>query len=137
MSEQKKSIINPSELVKPVGYAHAVATEGGRTVYLSGQIAFDGAGAIVGKGNLVAQFEQALVNLDITMRHSGGSMTDIVKLLIFVRDKRDYAEHSREIGAIYRRFFGKYFPAMSLVQVSSLFEDDALIEIEGIAVVNS
>ncbi len=129
-------IINPESLVKPVGYSHAVETRGGRTIYLAGQVAFDDRGAIVGENDLVAQFERAMQNLQITMRAAGGELTDIVRLLIFVKDKNDYQAKLREIGGVYRQYFGKHFPAMSLVQVASLFEDGALIEIEGIAVIN-
>ena len=129
-------IINPSELVMPVGYSHAIETRGGRTVYLAGQVAFDDRGAIVGENDLVAQFERAVQNLQITMRAAQGELSDIVRLLIFVKDKNDYQARLKEIGGVYRKYFGKHFPAMSLVQVASLFEDGALIEIEGIAVIN-
>ena len=129
-------IINPKELVAPVGYSHAVETNGGRTIYLSGQVAFDANGRVVGASDIVKQFDIALNNLQITLRAGRAEMTDIVKLLIFVKNKEDYRQHLKEIGAIYRNYFGKYFPAMSLVEVSTLFEDEALIEIEGIAVVN-
>jgi len=129
-------IINPKELVAPVGYSHAVETNGGRTIYLSGQVAFSDHGEILHRGDIVRQFDLALHNLQVTLRAGRAEMTDIVKLLIFVKDKNLYRDHLKEIGAIYRNYFGKYFPAMSLVEVSTLFEDDALIEIEGIAVVN-
>ena len=128
--------INPTSLVVPSGYSHGVESSGGRTIYLAGQVAFDRQGAIVGAGDIVKQFEQALSNLQETLRSGSAEMTDIVKLLILVKDKRMYQEHLKEIGAVYRNYFGKYFPAMSLVEVSALFEDGALIEIEGIAVVN-
>jgi len=97
----------------------------------------DAQGAVVGVHDIVKQFEQALSNLQETLRAARAEMTDIVKLLIFVKDKRDYQMHLKEIGAVYQKYFGKYFPAMSLVEVSNLFEEDALIEIEGIAVVSS
>ena len=71
------------------------------------------------------------------MISGGGEMTDITKLTIFVRDKKEYAAKMKEIGKVYALYFGKYFPAMTLVEISSLFEDDALLEIEGIAVVHS
>lgn len=129
-------IINPKSLAKPVGYSHGIESDGKRTIYLSGQIAMDGQGAIVGAHDLVKQFDQTLSNLQETLRAARAEMTDIVKLLIFVKDKHDYQKHLKEIGGVYRNYFGKYFPAMSLVEVSNLFEEDALIEIEGIAVVN-
>ncbi|HET6400551.1 MAG TPA: RidA family protein [Candidatus Kapabacteria bacterium] len=130
-------IINPQSLVAPSGYSHGIESDGKRTIYLAGQVAFDTQGTIVGAHDLVKQFDQALSNLQETLHAARAEMTDIVKLLIFVKDKRDYQEHLKEIGAVYRNYFGKYFPAMSLVEVSNLFEEDALIEIEGIAVVSS
>ncbi|HWF44039.1 MAG TPA: RidA family protein [Candidatus Kapabacteria bacterium] len=129
------SIINPLSLVKPIGYAHAIEATNGRTLYLAGQVAFDEQGKIVHAGDIVRQFDRALANLQIVMSAANGEMSDIVKLLIFVTDKNSYAAHLKEIGKVYRTYFGKYFPAMTLVGVASLFEDDALIEIEGIAVI--
>ena len=131
------TIITPPELVKPIGYSHAIAVSGGKTVYLAGQVSFDGTGKIIHKGDLVKQFEQVLHNLEAALIMAGGVMTDIVKLNIFVRDKNDYAAKMKEIGKIYSEYFGKYFPAMTLVEISSLFEDDALLEIEGIAVIDN
>jgi len=128
-------IINPPELSPPIGFSHAISASGGKTVYLAGQVSFDASGKIIHKGDLVKQFEQVLHNLEAALIGAGGVMTDIVKLTIYVRDKKDYASKMREIGKIYQSYFGKYFPAMTLVEVSSLFEDDALLEIEGIAVI--
>ena len=128
--------INPPELVKPIGYAHAFATEGGRTVYLAGQVSFDHAGNVVHVGDMIKQFEQSLANLKIAIEAASGKMTDIVKMNLFVKDKELYKKHLKELGTVYRGYFGKHFPAMTLVEVSSLFEDDALLEIEGIAVIH-
>jgi enamine deaminase RidA (YjgF/YER057c/UK114 family) len=130
------TIITPPELVAPIGYSHAIASVGGKTVYLAGQVSFDATGTIIHKGDLVKQFDQVLHNLEAALIAAGGAMTDIVKLNIFVRDKNDYAAKMKEIGKIYSEYFGKYFPAMTLVEVSSLFEDDALLEIEGVAVID-
>ncbi len=129
-------IINPAELAPPIGFSHAISGSGGKTVYLAGQVSFDATGHIIHKGDLVKQFEQVLHNLQVAMSGAGGVMTDIAKMTIYVRDKNDYAAKLKEIGKIYQKYFGKYFPAMTLVEVSSLFEDDALLEIEGIAVVH-
>jgi enamine deaminase RidA (YjgF/YER057c/UK114 family) len=131
-----KRLINPPSLVMPIGYSHGVESQGGRTVYLAGQVAFDADGHIVGADDLVEQFDRALANLRETLHAAQMEMTDIVKLLIFVKDKQDYQNNLKEIGKVYRTYFGRYFPAMSLVEVSNLFEDGALIEIEGIAVVS-
>lgn len=129
------TIINPPELAPPSGFSHAISTAGGKTVYLAGQVSFDATGKIIHSDDLVRQFGQTLHNIKAVMTSAGGTMTDITKLTIFVRDKNEYAAKLKEIGKIYQSYFGKYFPAMSLVEVFSLFEDDALIEIEGIAVI--
>src|SRR5437016_3977130 len=128
-------IINPPELSPPSGFSHAIGASGGKTVYLAGQVSFDTSGKIIHKGDLVKQFEQVLHNLEAALSAGGGVMSDIVKLTIYVRDKKEYAAKMKEIGKIYQSYFGKYFPAMTLVEVSALFEDDALLEIEGIAVI--
>jgi enamine deaminase RidA (YjgF/YER057c/UK114 family) len=132
-----KTIINPPELAPPIGFSHAIAASGGTTVYLAGQISCDASGKVIYNGDLVKQFEQVLVNLQTLVGGAGGAMTDITKLTIYVRDKKDYVAHLKEIGKIYQKYFGKYYPAMTLVEVSSLFEDDALLEIDGIAVIQS
>src|SRR5436309_4418050 len=123
------TIITPSELAPPTGFSHAIAASGGKTVYLAVQVAFDASGKIIHTGDLVKQFDQVLHNLEAALIAGGGAMNDIVKLTIFVRNKNDYAAKMKEIGKIYRSYFGKYFPAMTLVEVSALFEDEALIEI--------
>lgn len=130
-------IINPPGLVEPVGYAHAVKCTGGTTVYLAGQVAFDEQGKVMHVGDIVGQFDRALYNLQIAIRACGGEMTDIVKLNLFVKDKEAYRSNLREIGRSYRTYFGKHFPAMTLAEVKSLFEDEVLLEIEGVAVIES
>ena len=130
-------IINPMGLVKPIGYAHAVASSSGTTVYLAGQVSFDENGNVLHVGDIVTQFDRAMHNLQVALRGAGGEMTDMVKLNYFVKDKIFYKQNLKEIGAVYRSYFGKHFPAMTLVEVSSLFEDDVLLEIEGIAVIHT
>lgn len=132
----EREFINPPEWKKPVGYSNAMATRGGRTVYLGGQVAFDGEANVVGAGDLVAQFAQTIENISTILRCAGGTLEDIVKLTIFVQDRDDYRAKGREIGAIYREHFGKHFPAMTLVEVARFYETEVLIEIEGIAVLD-
>jgi len=131
----QKSILNPSTLARPSGYAHGIAAQGGRLVFLAGQTGMDAAGKIVAPEDMVGQFRQALVNLQEVVRAAGGQMTDIVKLTLFVTNKAAYQAKVREIGQVYRSFFGKYYPAMTLVEVKSLWDSEAMIEIEGLAVV--
>lgn len=131
----KKDIINPSALAKPSGYAHGLLAEGGRMLFLAGQTGMGPEGNIASPGDLVAQFAQALFNLRAVVEAAGGTMTDIVKLNLYVTDKAAYTANLKPIGEAYRSFFGRYYPAMTLVEVKNLFDDDALVEIEGIAVI--
>ena len=131
-----KTVINPDSLVKPSGYSHAIKAEGKNIVYLSGQIAFDKDGKVVGEGDMAKQFEQAISNLKITIEEAGGKLQDITKLNIYITNKQAYKENLRLIGKIYQSYFGKYYPAMTLAVVKDLFDDGAMIEIEGIAVLD-
>lgn len=106
-------------------------------MYLAGQTGMDAAGTIVAVNDLVGQFRQALANLQAVLDEAGAQMTDIVKLTLFVTDKKNYQANVRAIGQVYREFFGRYYPAMTLVEVKSLWDDAALVEIEGVAVIPS
>lgn len=130
----RKQLINPPTLPPPRGYNHAILVEGGRVLFLAGQDASDAEGRIVAPGDLVGQFEQVLRNLQAVVEAAGGSMQDIVKLNIFVRDRDAYKANLKPLGEIFRRYFGKYYPAMALFEVTGLFNDEALIEMEGFAV---
>ncbi len=130
----KKEILNPASLAKPSGYSNGILVRGGQLVFLAGQTGMGPEGNLASPGDLVAQFAQALFNLKTVVEAAGGTMTDIVKLTLYVTDKVAYQANLRPIGEAYRSFFGRYYPAMTLVEVKSLFDDDALVEIEGIAV---
>jgi enamine deaminase RidA (YjgF/YER057c/UK114 family) len=123
--------IDPPELPRPSGFAHAVAGTG-RTVFLAGQIAHDGAGRIVG-GGVVAQFERALDNLLIALRAAGGRPEHLAALTIYLVDVDDYRAHAGEIGAVWRRLVGTAYPAMAGVGVTRLWDVDALVELQGVA----
>jgi enamine deaminase RidA (YjgF/YER057c/UK114 family) len=128
--------INPPSLPKPVGYTHAWEAQGGKTVYLAGQVAMDKDGRVVGQGDLVAQFRQVCENLKAVVTARGGQLTDVLKLTLFVLSKTEYKARGREIGAVYREYFGRHYPAMTLVEVKGLYDDGCLIEVEGIAVID-
>jgi enamine deaminase RidA (YjgF/YER057c/UK114 family) len=130
--------VNPDTLSRPAGYSHAWEVQGGKTLYISGQVALDVAGKVVGEGNLVAQFRQVCENLRTIVLARGGQMNDFVKLTIYVLSRAEYKAKLREIGAVYREFFGRHYPAMTLVEVSGLFDDDqgCAIEVEGVAVID-
>jgi enamine deaminase RidA (YjgF/YER057c/UK114 family) len=111
-----------------------VLTTGRRTLYLAGQTALDGQGALVAAGDVVGQYRQVLANLRLVVEDAGGKMDNIVKMTIFVQDRDDYKAHLREIGTVHKEFFGAYYPATALLEVSRFYEDNVLVEIEGIAV---
>jgi enamine deaminase RidA (YjgF/YER057c/UK114 family) len=128
--------VNPPTLTRPLGYSHGFEAQGGKTLYIAGQVAMDKDGHVVGKGDLVAQFRQVCANLKAVLAARGGQMNDIVKLNIYVLSKADYKASAKGIGEVYREYFGKHFPAMTLAEVKGLYDDDCAIEIEGIAVVD-
>ena len=123
--------IDPPELPRPSGFAHAVAGTG-RTVFLAGQTAQDAAGRIV-PGNIVAQFERALANLLTALRAAGGEPEQLAALTIYIVDVDDYRAHAAEIGAVWRRLAGSKYPATAGVGVARLWDPAALVELQGIA----
>jgi enamine deaminase RidA (YjgF/YER057c/UK114 family) len=127
--------VNPASLPRPAGYSYAYEVRGGRVLYISGQVSRDGKGEVVARGDLVGQFRQVCENLKAVLEAAGGAMTDIVKLTIYVLDVDGYKREVRAIGTVYREYFGKHFPAMTLVGARDLYDaaDGCLIEIEGIA----
>jgi enamine deaminase RidA (YjgF/YER057c/UK114 family) len=134
-TEMGFTFINPESLGRPRGYANGVlAPEGGALLFIAGQIAWDEEQRIVGT-DFVAQFERALANVVAVVREAGGTPEQIARLVVYVTDKREYCASQKEIGACWRKLLGRHFPAMALVEVKALLEDDAKVEIEGIAVI--
>ena len=126
--------IHPQDWARPRGYSNAILVDTApRLLFLAGQIAWDAEQRIVGEGDLVAQFAQALTNVVRLVREAGGFPEHLVRLTIYVKDKRDYLARREAIGEAYRGMMGQHYPAMSLVQVSDLLEDGALVEIEATA----
>lgn len=132
------SPVNPPTLSRPVGYAHAWEVVGGKTLHIAGQVALDREGQVVGAGDVVAQFRQVCANLQAILVSRGGQLNDVVKLTIYVLDKAGYKARLKDTGVVYREYFGKHFPAMTLVEVKGLFDDDRgiVLEIEATAVVD-
>jgi enamine deaminase RidA (YjgF/YER057c/UK114 family) len=125
--------VNPSSLARPSGFSHAVVASG-TFVLLAGQTGMDAAGAIV-PGGVVAQFEQALANLLAALAEAGGTPDGLASVTIYIVDMDDYRAHSRELGRVWKRLAGTDYPAMAGVGVSRLWDADALVELQGIAVV--
>ena len=129
--------INPEAMGRPRGYTNGLlATPDARLLFISGQIAWDEAQKIV-SADFVEQFDRALINVLAVVTEAGGRAEEIARLLIYVTDKEEYRSRTREIGACYRAHMGHHYPAMALVEVKSLLEDDARVEIEGIAVLRN
>ncbi len=132
-----KQLINPPHLPPPRGFNHGILCSGGRTLFLAGQDASDGNGRIVAPGDVVGQYEQVLRNLQAVVTAAGGVMTDIVKLNIFVKDRDDYVSHMPALALVHKQFFGRYYPAMALFEVTGFFQVEALIELEGFAYIEN
>jgi enamine deaminase RidA (YjgF/YER057c/UK114 family) len=124
--------VNPDSLAAPSGFSHAVVATG-TTVFLAGQTSMDGDGRIVG-ADVVEQFEQALTNLLTALREAGGQPADLVSLTIYIVDMDDYKTRAREIGRVWKRLIGADYPAMAGIGVSRLWDVEALVEVQGFAV---
>ncbi|MFC9945082.1 RidA family protein [Streptomyces pratensis] len=127
--------INPAELSPPTGFSHAVTATGGRLVFLAGQTALDGDGKVVGS-TLPEQFETALGNLLTALRAAGGAPTALARVTVYATDVADYRAHAPELGAIWRRLAGREYPAMAVVGAARLWDEQAMVEIDGIAVLD-
>lgn len=126
-------LINPQELGAPRGYSNGVlAPAGSRLLFVAGQVGWNERQEIVSP-DFVAQFEQALSNVLTVIAAAGGRPEHVVRLTIYIQSKSDYVETLKPVGEAYRRRMGRHFPAMSLVEVSDLLEEGALVEIEATA----
>jgi enamine deaminase RidA (YjgF/YER057c/UK114 family) len=127
--------VNPASMARPVGFAYAVKCRG-TLLFLAGATGQDGSGRIRVKGDLLAQYDDALANICRVVQEAGGSPGDVVKLTYYVKDRDQYVANLKPLGDIYRKHFGKHYPAQSLFGVTALYEDDALVEVEAIACID-
>ncbi|MFJ3311018.1 RidA family protein [Streptomyces sp. NPDC086549] len=125
--------INPSELSPPTGFSHAVVATGTRLVFLAGQTALDVNGKIVGD-TLPEQFEKALTGLLTALRAAGGTPADLARVTVYATDVAAYRTHAPELGRVWRRLAGRDYPAMAVVEVVRLWDEQALVELDGFAV---
>jgi enamine deaminase RidA (YjgF/YER057c/UK114 family) len=125
--------LQPAEWARPKGYANGMAARG-QTVFISGQIGWD-ANAQFSSDNLTGQVAQALRNIVRILKEAHAEPRHLVRLTWYVLSRDAYVREAREIGAAYREIVGKHFPAMSVVEVSGLVEQRALVEIEATAVI--
>jgi reactive intermediate/imine deaminase len=123
---------NPPELTKPTGYTHIVEVAGpAKTIYISGQIAYDKDGKVVGEGDMKAQAEQVFRNLQAALTAAGATFSDVVKMNSYITDMSK-AQAVREVRA---RYFGEATPASTFVEVKGLVRPELMLEIEVVAVV--
>ena len=132
-----KKLINPASLAPPRGFNHGILVTGGHCLFLAGQTASDAQGNIVAPGDIVGQYDQILRNHQAVVEAAGGAMPDVVKMTIFVSDKSLYLANLAQIGQVHRRYFGSYYPAMALFEITSFFQEQALIELDGIAMIGA
>jgi enamine deaminase RidA (YjgF/YER057c/UK114 family) len=130
---QTHTFLHPRAWKPAKGFSNGVAAQG-RMVFLAGQVGWN-AEQKFESGDFVAQARQALANIVTLVAEAGGRAEHVTRLTWFVLDKRDYLSRLRELGEAYRSVMGKHFPAMTLVQVGALVEDEAKLEIEATAVV--
>ncbi len=126
-----REVINPKNVHWPFGYSHIVKV--GDTLHVSGQLALDQEGNIVGKGDMTLQTEKTYENLTKCLESAGATIHDIVMLRVFVTDLEEF----QKTGEVRKKYFGKYRPATTGLEISRLYFDDAMIEVEATAVIGS
>jgi enamine deaminase RidA (YjgF/YER057c/UK114 family) len=126
-----KTIVNPPALAKPTGYSYAIKKTG-TPVFISGQVALDAEGKLVGENDAAAQTEQVFKNLQAVVEGCGGTMGDIVKITIFVTDP----SYRPAVAAARLKWFKEgEWPASTYLVVSALAVPTMLVEIEAVAVI--
>ncbi len=125
-------LLQPPDWDVPRGYSNGVAARG-TVVFVAGQIGWDARRRLVSE-RLVGQVEQALNNIAVVLAEAGARPANVARMTWYVLDKREYLASLKEIGRVYRALFEDHYPAMTLVEVSGLLEDGALVEIEATAV---
>ncbi|MEV6054628.1 RidA family protein [Streptomyces sp. NPDC052107] len=125
--------VNPPELSPPTGFSHAVVASGSRVVFLAGQTALDADGKVTGD-TLPEQFERALGNLLAALRAAGGTPADLARVTVYATDVAAYRAHAGRLGRVWRDLAGRDYPAMAVVQVVRLWDEQAMVELDGFAV---
>lgn len=134
-SDRPWEAINPPDFADPVGYANAIRTEGGTRIFLAGQIDMDAEGNVAHPGDLLEQVKGTFANIARLLEAAGAKPEHMVRMRIYVTHVDAYKRLGKEIGRAYREHFGTWFPAMTLVGVTRLYDEDALVEIETDAVI--
>jgi enamine deaminase RidA (YjgF/YER057c/UK114 family) len=127
-------ILQPPGWAAPKGYSNGIAVKGGTTVFVAGQIAFN-AENVIQEDTFAGQFRQTLKNTLAVLAEGGAKPEHIVRMTWYITDKKEYLAAIKDVGAAYRELIGRHYPAMAVVQVGALMEDQAKVEIETTAVV--
>lgn len=127
--------LNPVDLSPPTGFSHAVTATGTRLVFLAGQTALDVDGKVTAT-TLPEQFEKALANLLTALHHAGGTPADLARVTIYATDVADYRAQASQLGRIWRKLAGRDYPAMAVIGAVRLWDEQCLVELEGVAVLD-
>jgi enamine deaminase RidA (YjgF/YER057c/UK114 family) len=125
--------VNPESLAPPRGYSHGMKGTG-ELLFVAGQVGWTREGRVV-SADFLSQFQRALENVIDVVRAAGGQPADIARMVVYVTDKAEYAARAREIGEVWRARMGRHYPAMALVEVKALLDDEARVEIEAVALI--
>jgi enamine deaminase RidA (YjgF/YER057c/UK114 family) len=137
MSPRHQQIVQPLGWARPRGYANGIAATG-RILFVAGQVGWDPTSRKPKFAKtFAAQFDQALANVVAVVREAGGRPEDLARLTIYVTKKAEYVAAAKAVGASWRRRVGRHYPAMALVEVKSLLEPSAKVEIEATAVLEA
>jgi enamine deaminase RidA (YjgF/YER057c/UK114 family) len=123
--------VNPESLAAPRGYNHGMKGKG-ELLFVAGQVGWTREGRVV-SSDFLSQFQRALENVIDVVWTAGGQPTDIARMVVYVTDKSEYTARAREIGEVWRARMGRHYPAMALVEVKALLDDEAKVEIEAMA----
>jgi len=125
--------LQPAAWARPKGYANGIATSGAETIYTAGMVGWDAEGQFPGR-DFVKQVRQTLENIVSVLREANAGPENLVRMTWYITDKQAYLDNLAGVGEAYRDVIGKNYPTMAVVQVVALMEDEAMVEIEAIAV---
>ncbi len=127
-------VLLPDGWAPPIGYSNGIAVDAGRIVFIAGQVGWDAQQKFHSE-EIAPQFEQALKNIVAVLAEAGGQPQHICRITAYCCDKPAYLAARRDLGAIWRKYMGKHFPAMSMIFVADLLDSPGKIELEATAVV--
>jgi enamine deaminase RidA (YjgF/YER057c/UK114 family) len=130
----ENKIIHPEGWKATKGYANGILSNNGQ-LFIGGQIGWT-RDQIFENKTFIGQMEQTLINIVAIVKAAGGEVKNIVRLTWYIKDKREYLNNQKLVGEVYQKIIGKHYPAMSMVVVRDLIEDEALLEIEATALIN-